>query len=57
MLISNFAIFRLSEKFKIDIYMRLQNAERFKRIIQQILKMLNFEKFRVESSSDQFMKN
>ena len=57
MLISNFAAFRSSEKFKIDTRMRSQNAERFKRIAQQIFKKLNFEESRVESPSDQFMKD
>ena len=57
MLISDFAIFRSFEKFDIDIRMRSQSAERFKRIIQQTFKELNFKRFRIESSSDQFMKN
>ena len=57
MLTSEFATFRSFEKFKIDIRMRSQNAERFKRITQQILEELNLKKFQVESSSDQFMKN
>ena len=56
-LISDFTIFRSSEKFKIDTRMRSQNAEWFKRIIQQTLKELNLERSRVESSSNQFMKN
>ena len=56
-LISGFATFRSSEKFNVDIRIRSQNAERFKRIAQQILEKLNFKRFRVESSSDQFMKN
>ena len=56
-LISDFATFRSFEKFNVDIRMRSQSAERFKRIIQQIFKKLNFERSRVESSSDQFMKN
>ena len=54
---SNFATFRSFKKFEIDIRMRLQSADRFKQIIQQILEKLNLEKSRVESSSDQFMKN
>ena len=57
MLISEFATFRSSEKFETDIRMRSQSAERFKRIAQQTFEKLNFKKFRVESSSDQFMKN
>ena len=59
MLISDFATFQSFEKFKIDIRIRSQNVERFKRIVQQILEKLNLEKFRVESSSDElrFMKN
>ena len=56
-LISGFAIFRLFEKLDVDIYIRSQNNERFKRIIQQILRKLNLEKFWIESSSDQFMKH
>ena len=57
MLISGFATFRSFEKLNVDIRMRSQSVERFKRIVQQILKKLNLERFRVESSSDQFMKN
>ena len=57
MLISGFATFRSFEKFDVDTRMRSQNVERFKRIVQQTLKKLNFKKFRVESSSDQLMKN
>ena len=57
MLILDFAIFRSSEKFDVDIRMRLQNVERFKRIAQQIFEKLNLEKSRVESSSNQFIKN
>ena len=57
MLISGFAIFRSSEKFNVDTRMRSQNAERFKQIVQQTFKKLNLKKFRVESSSDQFIKN
>ena len=57
MLILDFATFRSSEKFDVDIRMRSQSAERFKRIAQQTFKKLNLKKFRVESSSDQFMKN
>ena len=56
MLISGFATFRSFEKFNVDIRMRSQNAEQFKRIAQQILEKLNFKKFRDESSSDQFIK-
>ena len=57
MLISSFATFRSFKEFEIDTRMRLQSVERFKRIAQQILKKLNLEKFRVESSSDQLIKN
>ena len=57
MLISKFAAFRSSEELKIDIRMRSQNVERFKRIAQQTLKKLNLEKSRIESSSDQLMKD
>ena len=57
MLISDFATFRSSEKFNVDIRMRSQNAERFKRIAQQIFEKLNLKRFRVVSSSNQFMKN
>ena len=56
-LISGFAIFRFSEKFNVDARMLSQNVERFKQIAQQTLEKLNFEKFRIESSSNQFMKN
>ena len=56
-LISGFATFRSSEKFNVDIRMRSQNAERFKRIAQQIFEKLNLKRFRVVSSSNQFMKN
>ena len=52
MLISNFAAFRLSEKLDVDIRMRSQSAERFKRIVQQTFEELNFKKFQVKSSSD-----
>ena len=57
MLISDLAIFRSFEKLNVDIRMRSQSAERFKRIVQQILEELNLKGFRIESSSDQFMKN
>ena len=57
MLISDFAIFRLFEKLDVDTRMRSQSAERFKQIVQQILEKLNLERSRVESSSDQLMKN
>ena len=57
MLNLDFATFRLSEKLEIDTRMRSQNAERFKRIVQQTFKKLNLERFWVESSSDQFKKN
>ena len=49
-LISNFATFRSFAKLKIDIRMRSQNVERVKRIVQQIFKKLNLERFRIESS-------
>ena len=57
MLISDFAAFRSSEKFDVDIRMRSSSAERFKRIAQQTFKKLNLERFRIKSSSDQFMKD
>ena len=57
MLISDFATFRSFKKLDVDIRMRSQSVERFKRIAQQILKKLNLERSRVESSSDQFMKD
>ena len=56
-LTSDFATFRSFKKFDIDIRMRSQSAERFKQIAQQTFEKLNFERFRVESSSDQFMKD
>ena len=57
MLISNFATFRSFEKLDVDTRMRSQNAERFKQITQQTLEKLNFKRSRVESSSDQLMKD
>ena len=57
MLILNFATFRSFEKFNVDIRMRSQNVERFKRIAQQILEKLNLERSRVDSLSNQLMKN
>ena len=51
MLISGFTIFRSFKKFNIDIRMRSQNAERSKRIAQQILEELNLEMSRGESCS------
>ena len=57
MLISGFATFRLFEKLDVEIHIRSQSVERFKRIAQQTFKKLNLERFRIESSSDQFMKN
>ena len=57
MLILNFVTFWSFEKFNVDTRMRSQNIERFKRIVQQILEKLNLKKSRVDSSSDQFMKN
>ena len=56
-MISDFAIFRLFEKFNVDIRMRSQNIERFKRIIQQTFEKLNLKRFRIESSSNQLMKD
>ena len=57
MLILSFATFRSFKEFNVDIRIRSQIVERFKRIIQQTFKKLNLEKSRVESSSDQLMKN
>ena len=57
MLISGFTTFRSFKKLDVDTRMRSQSAERFRRITQQIFEKLNFEKSRVESSSDQFMKD
>ena len=57
MLISDFATFRSFEKLNVDARMRSQNVKRFKQIAQQILKKLNFKKFRIESSLNQLMKN
>ena len=57
MLISGFTTFRSFEKFDVDTRMRSQSVERFKRIVQQTLEKLNFEKSRVESPSDQLMKD
>ena len=57
MLISDFAVFRSSEKFKIDIRMRSQNVERFIQIAQQTFEKLIFQTFRVKSLSHQLMKN
>ena len=57
MLILDFATFRSFEKLNVNIRIRSQSIERFKRIAQQILEELNLERFRVESSSDQLMKN
>ena len=56
-LTSDFAAFRSFEKLDVDTRMRSQSAGRFKRIAQQTLKELNLERSRVESSSDQLMKN
>ena len=57
MLISDFAAFRSFEKLDVDIRMRSQSAERLKQIVQQTFEKLNFKKSRVESLSDQFMKD
>ena len=56
-LISGFAAFRSSEKFDTDTRMRSQNAKRSRRIAQQTFEKLNLERSRVESSSDQLMKD
>ena len=56
-LISDFATFRSFEKLNVDIRMRSQSVEQFKRITQQIFKKLNLKRSWVESSSDQFIKN
>ena len=56
-LISGFATFRLFKELDVDIRMRSQNVERFKQIAQQILEKLNLEKFRINSPSDQFMRD
>ena len=56
-LISDFATFRSFKKLDVDTRMRSQSAERFKRIVQQTFEELNLERSRVESSSDQLMKN
>ena len=57
MLTSDFATFRSFKKFDVDIRMRSQNAEQFERIVQQTLEKLNFKRSRVNSSSDQLMKD
>ena len=57
MLILDFATFRSSEKLDVNIRMRSQSVERFKQIVQQILEKLNLKKSRIESSSDQLLKN
>ena len=57
MLILDFATFRSSEELNVDIRMRSQSAERFKRIAQQAFKKLNLKRSQVESLSDQLMKN
>ena len=57
MLISGFAAFRSSEELDVDTRMRSQSAGRPKRIAQQALEELNLERSRVESPSDQLMKN
>ena len=57
MLISDFVTFWSFEKFDVDIRMRLRSAERLKQIVQQTFKELNLKRFRIELSSDQFMKN
>ena len=56
-LISSFAAFRSFKKLDVDTRMRSQSAERFKRIAQQTFKKLNLERSRIESSSNQLMKN
>ena len=57
MLILDFATFRSSEELDADTRMRSQNAGRFKQIAQQTLEELNLKRSRVESSSNQLMKN
>ena len=57
MLISDFATFRSFEKFKVDTRMQSQSAERSKRIVQQTFKKLNVKKSRIESSSNELIKN
>ena len=57
MLISGFAAFRSSEKFNVDTRMRSQNVERLKQIVQQTFEKLNFKRSRVDSSSNQFMRD
>ena len=56
-LISGFAAFRSSEKLNADTRMRSQSVKRSRRIAQQIFKKLNLERFRVESPSNQLMKD
>ena len=57
MLTSDFVTFQSFKKFDVDIRMQSQSAERLKRIIQQIFEKLNLKRSRVESLSNQFMKN
>ena len=57
MLISNFVTFRSFEEFDVDTRMRSQRIKRSKQIVQQTFKKLNLKKSRVESLSDQLMKN
>ena len=56
-LILDFAIFRSFKKLEIDIRIRSQSTERFKRLIQQTFKELNLKRSRIRLSSDQFMNN
>ena len=57
MLISGFATFRSFEKFDVDTRMRSQSIERFKQIVQQAFEKLNLKRSRVNSSSNQLIKN
>ena len=57
MLISDFATFPSSEKFKIDPHIRSQGVEQFKRIAQQTLEKLNFKRYQIKSLLDQLIKN
>ena len=57
MIISDFSTFRSFKKLEVDIRMRLQSAERFKWNVQQIFEELNLERSRIESLSNQLIKN
>ena len=56
-LISGFATFRSFKKLDVNTRMRSQSAERSKRIAQQTFEKLNLKRSRVESSSDQLIKD